>query len=152
VIRAEQSHYQYLASGCIRTSAGSLATRLREIFNGLSQIIQRYRPETAAVEQVFMHRNAAAALKLGQARGAALSAIACQFVDVKEYSPREIKQAIAGTGAAEKEQIQYMIRCLLKLPKAPPADAADALGVAICHANTQQSLMYLSKNSKATLL
>lgn len=147
VIKTEQSRYHYLASGCVRTTAaGSLADRLREIFAGISEIVQRYRPDTAAIEQVFVQHNIASALKLGQARGAAITAIASGFIEVAEYSPRQIKQAVVGYGAADKEQVQHMIQRLLNLSAMPPADAADALAVALCHAHTRQSVGYLTKS------
>ncbi len=97
-----------------------------------------YRPGAVAVESVFMHRNAASALKLGHARSAAICATFGLTVEVHEYAPREIKQAIAGTGAATKEQVQHMIRQLLQLEGDPSPDAADALAAALCHANQRR--------------
>jgi crossover junction endodeoxyribonuclease RuvC len=137
----------YIASGCIRTENEAIALRLKEIFTGLNAIIAEYQPHLVAIERVFMHRNADSALKLGQARGAALVAATHHNLPVYEYSPNEIKQAIVGRGHADKAQIQHMVRVLLKLPTSPPADAADALAAALCHAHTQQHLTYLQRHS-----
>jgi len=127
---------RYLASGCIRARTASAAERLGEIHDGIVALIDDHGPDAAAVEQVFLARNARSALLLGQARGAALAALACRGVPVCEYAARRVKQAVTGTGAASKEQIQHMVRALLRLPAAPASDAADALAIAICHINT----------------
>ncbi len=142
VIRAEQGKFQYLDSGCIRTKSDSLPTRLKQIYDGVSQIIELYRPDEMAIEQVFMARNPDSALKLGQARGAAIVATTNHDISVSEYSARQIKQAVVGTGAADKTQVQHMVTALLKLSATPQADAADALGVAICHGNAIQSAIF----------
>ena len=132
---------RYVASGCIQTdSARPLPERLKTIFEGVSGVIREYQPVEAAVEQVFMHRNPDSALKLGQARGAALCAVVMAGLPVSEYAPRAIKQAVVGGGAADKSQVQRMVALLLSLPEPPPADAADALAVAICHGHTRQTL------------
>jgi crossover junction endodeoxyribonuclease RuvC len=123
----------YVASGCIRTQGDSLAERLGIIFAGVSAIIAEYTPQEMAVERVFLNKNADSALKLGQARGAAICAGVHHDLPVDEYAAREIKQAVVGRGGATKEQVQHMICVLLALQKAPPSDAADALGVAVCH-------------------
>ena len=123
----------YVASGCIRTQGDSLAERLGIIFTGVSAIIAEYMPEEMAVERVFLNKNADSALKLGQARGAAICAGVHHSLAVDEYAAREIKQAVVGRGGATKEQVQHMICVLLALQKTPPSDAADALGVAVCH-------------------
>ena len=107
--------------------------RLKRIFVSVSEIVTEYQPDIVAIETVFMARNAGSALKLGQARSAALCATFAFDVEVFEYAPREIKQAVVGTGAATKEQVQHMIVSLLQLSAAPSADAADALAAAICH-------------------
>ena len=122
-----------MASGCIRIREGELAVRLGTIFSELGSIIDEYRPEQLAIERVFMNRNADSALKLGQARGAAICAGVQRGVPVAEYAAREIKQAVTGLGGASKEQVQHMICVLLGLRERPPHDAADALAVAICH-------------------
>ena len=131
----------YVGSGCIRTSSDELPLRLKQIFDGLSEIIRQYQPDEFAIERVFMAKNADSALKLGQARGAAIVAATCAGLPVAEYSATQIKSAVVGTGRAQKTQVQHMIKQLLKLPASPQADAADALGVAICHFHTYQSLI-----------
>lgn len=123
----------YLTSGCIRLPAGDLAAKCRELYSALQQLILQYQPSEAAVEQVFMHLNAGGALKLGQARGAAITAIANHHVALAEYSARQVKQAVVGYGAAEKHQVQDMVQRLLQLSGRPQADAADALAIALCH-------------------
>lgn len=144
VIRSKGSEYHYVTSGCIRTQGGEFNARLLQIYQELKEIIQQYHPEEVAIEQVFMHKNASSALKLGHARGAAIIAMA-ECVDVvAEYSPRQIKQAVIGYGAAEKIQVQHMVQRLLNLSDVPQADAADALAVAICHANSRTLLQLLS--------
>ena len=137
VIAAPAGQPRYLASGCIRMQQVDMSVRLQTIFSNLTQIIGEYQPDQVAIEQVFVGKSAASALKLGHARGVAMLA-ACQAdVPLAEYSARTIKQAVAGTGAADKEQVQAMVVRLLKLNKAPAADAADALAVAMCHAFSQ---------------
>ena len=132
---------RYVASGCIQTdSARPLPERLKTIFEGVAGVIREYQPAEAAAEQVFMHRNPDSALKLGQARGAALCAVVMAGLPVSEYAPRAIKQAVVGSGAADKAQVQRMVALLLDLPESPQADAADALAVAICHGHTRQTL------------
>jgi crossover junction endodeoxyribonuclease RuvC len=129
----------YVASGCIRIQGGALAERLGMIFTGVNRIIDEYQPQEMAIEQVFMNKNADSALKLGQARGAAICAGVTRTVPVDEYAAREIKQAVVGRGGATKEQVQHMIRVLLALNDRPPCDAADALAVAICHGHIRQT-------------
>ncbi|GIU35364.1 crossover junction endodeoxyribonuclease RuvC [Shewanella schlegeliana] len=133
----------YVGSGCIRTTSDELPIRLKQIFDGLSEIIRQYQPDEFAIERVFMAKNADSALKLGQARGAAIVAATAANLPVAEYSATQIKSAVVGTGRAQKTQVQHMIQQLLKLPSAPQADAADALGVAVCHYHTCQSLVAL---------
>lgn len=137
----------YVTSGVIRMPAElALPERLHTIFTGISEIISRYGPQEMAIEQVFMAKNAGSALKLGQARGAAIVAGASCGLPVAEYEARKVKQAVVGTGAADKMQVQHMVRVLLKLPHAPQEDAADALAVALCHAGTQQNLICLARS------
>lgn len=126
---------QYLSSGCIRAPAGSLIERLKSIHDGVCEIVKTFEPTVFAIERVFMARNADSALKLGQARGAAIVAAINIGLGVNEYSATEIKRAIVGRGRAEKNQVQHMVRVLLDLDRAPAADAADALACAICHAH-----------------
>jgi crossover junction endodeoxyribonuclease RuvC len=130
----------YVASGCIRVRAQSLSERLGLIFREVHAIVDAYRPQVMAIEEVFMARNAASALKLGHARSAAICAVVDQHLPVSEYSPRSIKQALVGNGGAEKEQVQHMVRHLLALREALASDAADALAVALCHAHTRSTL------------
>lgn len=128
----------YVASGSINSAGGTMPERLKMIFRAVHNIVDEYRPDVVVVESVFMHRNAGSALKLGHARSAAICATFALELDVFEYAPREIKQAIVGTGAASKEQIQHMIRELLRLEGSPSPDAADALAAALCHANQRR--------------
>lgn len=141
VIRDTGRGCEYVASGCIRTGTGELPERLNAVFAGVSEIIQTYQPETMGIEQVFMARNADSALKLGQARGAAIVAGAQAGLAVSEYSATQVKSAIAGSGRAAKEQVQMMVMHLLKLTKKPQIDASDALAIALCHAHHRQTLL-----------
>lgn len=151
VIRQTGSKFEYLASGCIRMTQDDIPERLKQIFDGVSQIIEQTQPQVFAIEQVFMARNPDSALKLGQARGAAIVAAKVAGLQVYEYSARQVKQSVVGTGAAAKEQVQHMVRSLLKLPANPQADAADALAVALCHGHTQQSLIHLAGQATKTV-
>lgn len=135
LIEVGQRRHTYLDSGCIRVTGDTLGERLGMIFRAVDALIETYTPTIMAVETVFMSRNASSALKLGQARGAAVCAGAARALAVAEYAPRSIKQAIVGRGGADKVQIQHMIGALLALDTPPPTDAADALAVAICHAH-----------------
>ncbi len=118
---------------CLRLGGGAIPERLGAIFERLTSVIGEFSPRVAAVETVFMSRNPQAAIKLGQARGAAIAAVVAAGVEVREYSPREIKQAIVGRGGADKQQVQHMVRVLLGMTETPAEDAADALAVALCH-------------------
>lgn len=134
VIRLEGNRHIYLTSGYLDLTSYPVCERLRHIFLGLQQIIQSYRPEEAAIEQIFMHENPNSALKLGQARGAAIVAL---DMPVMEYSAREVKKSVVGHGAAGKEQVQFMVQRLLNLTGKLQPDAADALAVALCHAHAR---------------
>jgi crossover junction endodeoxyribonuclease RuvC len=125
--------------GVIKTGGGDFPERLGVIFGGIREIIDRYGPSEVAIESVFISRNPGSALKLGQARGAAMCAAISMGLAVAEYSPRSVKQAIVGRGAADKVQIQHMVQVLLSLQEKPVEDAADALAVALCHQHTQQT-------------
>ena len=126
----------YVTSGCIRTDArGELPERIRTILEGLSEIIAQVKPQEVAVEKVFVNVNPQSTLLLGQARGAAICAAVIGALPVSEYTALQVKQAVVGNGHARKEQVQEMVRRLLKLPGDPSADAADALACAICHAH-----------------
>lgn len=134
----------YLSCGVIRVEKLEFADRLKSIFESLQELIELHQPEVLAIEQVFMAKNASSALKLGQARGAAIAAGATAGLRVEEYSAKQIKQAVVGTGAADKAQVQHMVRSLLQLNKTPQEDAADALACAICHAHSFQTLVKLA--------
>lgn len=135
LIKKNGNKYQYISSGCIKTESSShLAKKLFQIHQGITSLINEFSPAEAAIEKVFMHENPDSALKLGQARGAAFVAIASHDIPVAEYTPRTVKQAVVGYGAADKQQVQYMIKFLLGLSAVPSPDAADALAIAICHA------------------
>ena len=138
IIDCTSAGERHVASGCIRTSGGELAQRLREIHAGVSRLIEEYRPQEVAVERVFVHRNPDSALKLGQARGAALTAVSVLGSVVHEYAPRAIKLAIVGTGAADKAQVAHMIRAMLRIEAPLGADAADALAVGLCHGHARR--------------
>lgn len=140
------SNISYVSSGIIRLSSKPLPERLKIIFDGVTQIVSEYKPDTMAVEEVFFARDPRGALKLGQARGAAIVAGVNADLPVSEYSPRSVKQAVVGTGAADKKQVQTMITSLLKLPDTPSEDAADALAVAICHGHSMRSEKLLAKH------
>jgi crossover junction endodeoxyribonuclease RuvC len=124
----------YVASGVIRTQDGEFAARLCEIYRCVRAIVAQYVPQEIAIERVFVNRNADSALKLGQARGAAICGTADGNAGVFEYAPRQIKLAVVGSGSAEKAQVQLMMRSILKLEGPVAADAADALAAAVCHA------------------
>jgi crossover junction endodeoxyribonuclease RuvC len=126
-----------LAHGCIATAGSTLAERLRQIFEGVRSLIERYQPDEVAIERVFVNRNVDSALKLGHARGAALCAVP-QAMPVFEYAPRAIKLALVGFGGAEKTQVAHMIRAVLSVQGRISADASDALAVAVCHAHTRR--------------
>src|SRR5208282_4191140 len=134
VLDATGPRLAYVASGVIRTPHGEFAARLCEIFRCVRTIVAQYRPHEIAIERVFVNRNPDSALKLGQARGAAICGTIEANAEVFEYATRQIKQAVVGSGSAEKAQVQLMMRSILKLDGPVPADAADALATAICHA------------------
>lgn len=134
VIKTDGKSLVYVDSGCIRVKGESLADKIYEIYSGVSDLMQNHQPQAAAIEQVFLGKNVSSALKLGQARGAALAAIANHHIPIAEYATRTVKQAVVGSGAAEKSQVNHMVRYLLKLSGKPQVDAGDALAIAICHA------------------
>ena len=138
IVDCEHDAARYVASGSVKSIDGSFPERLQLIFRSVSEIVRDYRPDVVVVESVFMHRNASSALKLGQARSAAICATFGHELEIHEYAPREIKQAIVGTGAATKEQISHMVCRILELDGQPSSDAADALAAALCHANRRR--------------
>jgi crossover junction endodeoxyribonuclease RuvC len=133
VIDTNGASARYLASGTIRTQELDFPRRLRCIFEQVSEVVETYKPDVLAIEEVFVHRNVDSALKLGQARGAAICACVTRDLSVAEYAPRAIKLAVVGSGAASKEQVQFMVRALLSLQGNLQIDASDALAVALCH-------------------
>lgn len=138
IIDVVGNHHCYLASGCIRLQQPCLSERLATIFQVITGLMVEWQPEEAAIEEVFVHHNVQGALKLGQARGAAIVAMAHYGLPVAEYSAREIKQSVVGYGAADKVQVQHMVKILLNLTATPSADAADALAVALSHAQQRR--------------
>ncbi|SDP66706.1 crossover junction endodeoxyribonuclease RuvC [Desulforhopalus singaporensis] len=136
IIDAAPGSLKFVACGVVKTNPRHpFSHRLNEIFEGINEAIQTHGPVVAAVEDLFMATNPRSALKLGHARGAAVVAAMQNGLLVCDYSPRLVKQAVAGYGQAEKSQVQHMVRVLLSLSGSPSTDAADALAVAICHAN-----------------
>jgi len=142
VIRAAGRELEYVASGCVRTRGESFNQRLQEIFTQMGEVFVQFSPDEVAVERVFMHRNADSALKLGHARAAALCASFSHSLPIHEYAAREIKQTVTGTGAADKAQVQTMVKRLLNIEGRLQSDAGDALAVAVCHVHmrTMRSL------------
>jgi len=139
IIRVEGNRHIHLTSGHINLISHPPAERLRQIYLGLQEIISIYQPHEAAIEQVFMQENPNSALKLGQARGAAIVALSIPFA---EYSARQVKKSVVGNGAADKTQVQYMVKRLLNLSQTLQADAADALAIALCHAHMRGRMAY----------
>ncbi len=138
VIEQRGGQLVYIASGCIRPAAGAFVERLGEIYRGMSELVNQFEPDQVAIEEVFIAANPSSSLKLGQARGVAIAAVVARDLPVAEYAARRVKQAVVGTGRASKEQVQHMVRVILRLPGSPSADAADALAIAICHVNTSR--------------
>ncbi|MCL2022127.1 MAG: crossover junction endodeoxyribonuclease RuvC [Betaproteobacteria bacterium] len=138
VIEKHGQNLRYIASGCVRSNSGqSLPERIATLFSGVSEVIATYRPDEAGIEKVFVNINPQSTLLLGQARGAAIAALAVGNLPVAEYTALQIKQAVVGYGKAAKEQVQHMVARLLCLSEQPRADAADALACAICHAHSR---------------
>lgn len=133
--------YVFLACGCVRIEQETIGNKLKRIHEVVADLVQTFSPSEAAIEQIFFHENPATALKLGQARGAAIAAAALYGLSIHEYTARQVKKSIVGYGAAQKEQIQHMIQVLLNLKEKPQVDAADALAIALCHAYTRQGLL-----------
>ncbi|MDW3094211.1 MAG: crossover junction endodeoxyribonuclease RuvC [Gammaproteobacteria bacterium] len=149
IIESNGQQSRYVHSGHLKLPVDSLASKLGQIFSELSNVIDEYQPEHMAIEQVFLSKNAASALKLGHARGAAMTAGVNAKLEIFEYSAKSVKQSTVGYGAASKEQIQHMILRLLNIRKVLQEDEADALAVALCHAHTSLSPQY-QKNIKAS--
>ena len=135
IIELNNRKIEHVINGRLMVGDGDFPERLRQIFVGLTEIIGRYKPDMMAIEKVFLHKNADSALKLGQARGAAICAGVNQGLKVHEYTATQIKKAVVGNGHAKKDQVQYMMSIILALPELPDEDAADALACAVTHAN-----------------
>ena len=139
---------RYIASGSIRVQAEYFPDRLKQIFDSLREIIELYRPEQMAIEQVFMHKNADSALKLGQARGAAICAVHTAGLPVFEYAARQVKLALVGQGNAEKMQVQHMVKILLGIQGELQIDASDALGLCLCHSHYRQTALRIEQGAQ----
>lgn len=148
VIKVQDNKIYYVASGCIRITETGTAKRLKQIADGITEVINIYAPTESAIEQIFMFQNPGAALKLGQARGVAMCTLALNNLEVREYSAKQVKQAVVGTGGAAKSQVQHMIQSILGLSKKPQEDAADALAIAICHYHSSKSLALIDNAKK----
>jgi crossover junction endodeoxyribonuclease RuvC len=144
VIRKDGHKLTYIASGTIRIPDGDLPSRLKVILNGVGEVIRAYQPGCAAIEKVFANVNPQSTLLLGQARGAAICGLVAADLDVYEYTALQVKKAVVGQGKAQKAQVQDMVQRLLLLKGLPGTDAADALGVAICHAHSGAALAALA--------
>lgn len=141
IIKSIKQQQQYLASGCIKITSNDWGYRLKQIYDDLLQIITQYKPQQVSIEKIFVHKNPSSALKLGQARGAAIVAAATIGIPIHEYSARQIKQAVVGFGNADKKQVQSMVQTILSLDKKPQEDASDALAIAMCHGLHTASLI-----------
>jgi crossover junction endodeoxyribonuclease RuvC len=140
IIEIDGDRIKTLTYGVIKAGTGDFPERLGKIFRGVKDAVAEYQPQMAAVESVFVSHNPSSAIKLGQARGAAICALVEGGLSVAEYAPRAIKQALVGRGGADKAQVQHMVRILLSLQENPSEDAADALAVALCHHHTEGTL------------
>jgi crossover junction endodeoxyribonuclease RuvC len=148
LVDVQGARLAYVASGVIRTSGEELALRIGEIIAGIAEVAATWKPDVAAIEQVFVNVNPQSTLMLGQARGAAIAALVTAQLPVSEYTALQTKKSVVGHGKASKEQVQEMVKRLLQLPGLPGSDAADALACAICHANA--SVMTASLNQLAS--
>ena len=137
LIESDGTRSVHLSHGHIRVRGENFPQRLGDIFAQIRDVIREWQPQECAIEDVFMNKSARSALKLGQARGAAISAVVDAGIDVSEYTPRLIKQSVTGTGAASKEQVQHMVGVLLNIRDVLQADAADGLAIALCHAHSR---------------
>ncbi|MFK7856313.1 MAG: crossover junction endodeoxyribonuclease RuvC [Granulosicoccus sp.] len=139
LIETDGARSFHLTHGHIRVKGDNFADKLGHIHNALGEIIQQWQPQEVAVEQVFLSNNAMSALKLGQARGAAITAAVSRDLSVAEYAPRLVKKVVTGSGAADKSQVQIMVRAMLQIEKLIQVDAADGLAIAICHAHSRKA-------------
>lgn len=142
IINSTPKYQFYVTSGYLQISGNDWGFRLKQIYTDLLEIINLYQPEQVSIEQVFVHKNANSALKLGQARGAAMVAVANMNLPIYEYSAKKIKQIVTGIGNASKLQVQTTVQNLLQLDKIPQQDAADALAIALCHGFNANSKIF----------
>ena len=140
---------EYVDSGCIRLAEEDMPVRLMMIHQGIEELVRRYRPQEFAIEAIFVHKNPNSALKLGQARGVAICAAVLAGLPVSEYAAKSIKQSVVGKGAADKSQVQYMVKLLLNQTGKIQSDAADALAVALIHAHHLQTVLMQRKSGMA---
>ncbi len=147
IIDTKDQNIHHVHHETIKCGDGDFPERLKTIFVAVNELVKQYQPHEMAIETVFMAKNASAALKLGQARGAAICATVANDVLVHEYAPKAIKQAVVGKGGADKTQVQYMVQLLLKQTEKIQNDAADGLAVAICHANNRWAQQRLVANN-----
>lgn len=148
IIETTPRGYRYISSGSLKIKGDDFPRKLKQIFDGILQLVNEHQPEQMAIEQVFMSKNADSALKLGQARGAAICAVQTHDIPVFEYAARQVKQAIVGKGSADKLQVQHMVKLLLSIQGDLQIDASDALGIAICHAHYAQTAQRLQTGIK----
>ena len=149
VIEGDGNSHVHVTHGCIKTKQDNFPARLGEIFAGIASVISEFAPDEVAIEDVFVSKNASSALKLGQARGAAICAAVQAGCSVFEYTPRAVKQSIVGKGSAEKEQVQHMVKIMLNLKDKIQIDASDALGIALTHAHIRSTKMRLQGGNRS---
>ncbi len=147
VIDTNGMRSSHVASGCIRVSGDDFPARLGEIFRQVAAVVDTYAPAEMAIEQVFMAKNAASALKLGQARGAAICAAVMGGLPISEYTPRMIKLSVVGSGGADKRQVQHMVKRILQLEEELSTDQSDALAIALSHAHARHTQLQLSRSA-----
>ena len=148
IIRQNANQLSYISSGCIRIKEKVLSQRLQNIYQNISIVVQKYSPDEVGIEDVFVHHNPRGSIQLGQARGVAIVAASQDDIPVYEYSPRSIKKAVVGYGAADKDQVQNMVKRLLCIHEPLASDASDALAVALCHAFHRKTIRLFSQDKK----
>lgn len=146
IIDYQNGSVSYCGSGCIRTGEGPIAPRLKVIYEGVSELVSQFSPVCMAIEETFLSKNVQSTVKLSEARASAMVAGANLGLDVYEYTPQQIKQSVVGYGWADKEQVQYMVKTILRLNGQPQSDSADALACAICHAFTYTVTSRMGQN------
>ncbi|MEJ2214235.1 MAG: crossover junction endodeoxyribonuclease RuvC [Gammaproteobacteria bacterium] len=149
VIEGDGVRHMHVTHGFIKTREESFPARLGEIFTGIACVIEEFAPDEVAIEDVFVSKNASSALKLGQARGAAICAAVQAGCSVFEYTPRAVKQSIFGNGSAEKQQVQHMVKIMLNLKEKIQMDASDALGIALTHAHIRSTNLRLQTGTRS---